>query len=74
MRNDVINRGFVILSMHAKMHRQLDAIESHYRGVLQEIEEKEILAYDNETEFSRLEALKKELLAIHFVERVEKVP
>lgn len=57
---------FSVLSAHAKIHRHLDGIERHYRDVLRKVEEKEILAYDDDARFERLEDMKAELLQIRF--------
>lgn len=57
---------FSVLSTHAKIHKHLDSLNKQYRDVLREIEKKEILAYNNEKMFDRLEGLKSELLEIQF--------
>ena len=56
-------QAFVILSLHAKMHQQLNAINR--RNV--DVERDEIKAYDDNTDYE-LETVKKELLAIRFLE------
>jgi hypothetical protein len=60
-------QAFLYLSLHAKMHKQLDALEERKQGALQRIERAEIRAYDDEADFRKLEDLKKELMAISFM-------
>jgi hypothetical protein len=65
---------FLKLSTHAKMHKQLDnlqAVQSRLQRDVQRIEEAEIRAYDNDARFQELERMKKELLAIRFVQQDE---
>lgn len=67
MARELAKQAFLALALHAKMHKQLDKLEEHRQATIQRIEEREILAYDNDREFQQLEELKKELLAISFV-------
>jgi hypothetical protein len=58
-------RLFLTLSLHAKMHKQLDQLNLQQQ-LVERIEKAEIKAFDNETEYNRLEQMKKELLSIRF--------
>jgi hypothetical protein len=58
---------FVRLSMHAKLQRRLDELNAP-QGDLQRIEEQEILAYNDDTQYAQLEQLKRELLGIGFLQ------
>lgn len=60
-------QAFALLSLHAKMHSQLDQLDMRRRSIVARIEKAEIQAYDNDAEYQQLEAMKKELLSIRFV-------
>ena len=60
-------QAFLSSALHAKMHKQLDALELHRQRTIERLERAEILAFDNDQEFRKLEELKKELLSIRFV-------
>ncbi len=60
-------RALAYLGTHAKIHRELDTLDRRYRTLLMDIERKEILAYDDDLRYLRLEDLKRELIAIRFV-------
>jgi hypothetical protein len=60
-------QAFLYLAFHAKMHKRLDGLMQHRQDTIQRLERAEIKAYDNEAEYQKLEAMKKELLGIKFV-------
>ncbi len=69
MNSNVRNAIFVKLSMYAKMHKKLDAVVVKKQKMIQRIEQDEIRAYEDDDKYSRLEALKKEVIAIRFLEQ-----
>ena len=67
----VARQAFVVLAMHAKMHQQLDALhvmQARLGETVSRIERAEIKAYADDSEYQKLENLKKEVLAIRFLE------
>lgn len=61
--------AFAQFALHAKLHQQLDELDARVARDVERIEAAEIQAYDNTPEFGRLEALKREILGIRFVEK-----
>ena len=57
---------FLQLSLQSKLHHKLDGLERRYRDMLHSVDEKEILAYNDEAKIQELERLKTELLMINF--------
>ncbi len=68
MKSNVRNVMFAKLSMYAKMHRNLDAVAVKKHKMIHRIEQDEIRAYEDDITYSRLEELKKQILAIRFLE------
>jgi len=66
MRSGVVQAAFVKFSLHAKMHQQLDALDTRKRVAVERIEEAEILSFDQDSRFRELETMKQELLGIRF--------
>ncbi len=64
-----IQQAFLKLSIHSKIHYGLRKMDRHYRDALEKIEKKEILAYDDDKRYEKLEQLKSELLEIRFIEK-----
>lgn len=60
------HQAFAVLSLHAKMHGQLDSLSLRRQQAIERLEAAEIMAFDNDAEFRQLEAMKKELLSIRF--------
>lgn len=60
---------FSTLSLHAKMHKKLDGSQSAYQDMLFRIERDELLAAENPIIYNELEALKRELEEIEFVNK-----
>lgn len=62
-------RAFLTLALHAKMHERLtglDAVVARRREDVARIERAEIIAFADDAQWRRLEALKAELLRIRF--------
>ena len=65
---NLAQKTLLTLSMHAKIHKNLDNVHTHYRRLLEKIEEAEIRAYRDEEKFEKIEDLKAELLSIRFTD------
>jgi hypothetical protein len=63
---------FAKMSMHAKVQRRLDSIDVRFNRVIQRIEQEEIKHYDDDGRFAELEQMKRELLAIRFLEKEDR--
>ena len=61
-------QAFITLSLHAKIHNQLDGMEERYRNLLWRIDTAEVAAVDDDATYEALEALKRELLGIRFAQ------
>jgi hypothetical protein len=59
--------AFAKLSLHAKLHQQLDSMQTRINEDVARIEAAEIRAYDNDAAYNELEKLKREALSIRFV-------
>ena len=68
MISERAKEAFLHLCMHAKIHEKLDSIP-WYQEEIDRIDKAKIRAYDNNDEYTQLEATKRELLAIRFIDQ-----
>lgn len=54
--------------MRAKLHQHLDTLDDRTERVMNRIEKDEISVYADDVEYSALECMKQEALAIRFLE------
>ncbi|HIH23469.1 TPA: hypothetical protein HA251_00390 [Candidatus Woesearchaeota archaeon] len=68
VRHDLVAAAFLRLSMRAKIHQHLDTLDDRKERVMNRIEKDEISVYADDMEYSDLERMKQEALAIRFLE------
>ena len=68
MISERAKEAFLHLSLHAKIHEKIDSIP-WYQDEIHRIDKAKIRAYQNDDEYWQLDAIKKELLAIQFIDQ-----